>query len=205
VLRRFDSSGRRTLSLAAENIVSPLAWSPDGRSFAFSQLRLTPDRAAVVGSIWRTSPDGGRQRLTMTRAAPHHVWDSDPDWSPDGRRIAFARDPTGTGTGSTVIHVVDARRPGGPRRLVAGGQPDWSPDGTRIAFVRAGAVFTVRSDGRDLRRVTPLRNAVSPDYSPDGRRIAFSSRGSIWVVDVDGDNPLRVAFGAARLATVDWG
>jgi TolB protein len=67
--------------------------------------------------------------------------------------------------------------------------PQWSPDGTRIAFKRitgnrcdcdhAGlaALFTVRLDGTDLRRLTPWRldGGDEPDYSPDGRWILFLS------------------------------
>ena len=51
-------------------------------------------------------------------------------------------------------------------------------------------IFTVRSNGRDLRQITHVDgDAAGPDWSPDGRRIAFSlNECSVAVMDADGDN-----------------
>jgi hypothetical protein len=73
----------------------------------------------------------GGERITAT---PAH--DSQPDWSPDGRRIVFVREEPGHA--ASAIHVV-RRDGGGLERLTpAGGQvaitPAWSPDGRRIAY-----------------------------------------------------------------------
>ena len=73
----------------------------------------------------------GRNQENLTN---HPVYDRDPDWSPDGTKIAFVSGRDGAGS---QIHVMDADGknairltddPGGKR------DPDWSPDGSQIAF-----------------------------------------------------------------------
>ena len=77
--------------------------------------------------------------------------------------------------------------------------PQWAPSGSRMAFERADgergkrAIFTVRLDGTQLRRITPWRlDAAQPDYSPNGRWILFRShegsdtQGNIWLVHPNG-------------------
>src|SRR5262249_44532207 len=62
-------------------------------------------------SIWTMRPDGTRQRrLTAPNSATDH-----PDWSPDGRLIAFDKQFT---NGSSAIYVMD--RNGRHKRRVTG-------------------------------------------------------------------------------------
>ncbi len=71
--------------------------------------------------------------MRMERARAPSRAGSGPDWSPDGRRIAFDSDRDGNfevyamnadGSGVTRLTVRDAHDVG----------PAWSPDGRRIAF-----------------------------------------------------------------------
>jgi hypothetical protein len=74
---------------------------------------------------------------------------TDPDWSPDGKRLAFARDNglyTVSSSGRRPKRLTNsAGAPGADR------EPAWSPSGTRVAFVRFANIYTVRSDGSHLR------------------------------------------------------
>jgi Tol biopolymer transport system component len=131
------------------------------------------------------------RRLTRARSAD----DRDPDWSPDGRRIAFwreARVGTQPAPGSRpAIWVINADG-SGARLLTRGRWPAWSPDGKTIAYQRDG-IFLIAANGTRLRRLTS--RGGEPSWSPDGARIAYTNfngrHTEIRVMDADGTN-LRV-------------
>jgi len=138
------------------------------------------DKAADLFSIRVDGTDS--RRLTRTVQ-----WETDPAWSPDGRRLVFSRGRThchgGTCAGALDGSLWVASAGGGaPRRLTHGyldRWPTWAPDGQRIAFVRQDCcddapydgVYVVGADGRGLRRVLATR-AAGVDWSPDGAAIA---------------------------------
>ena len=113
---------------------------------------------------------------------------SDPQWSPDGRRLAFVRDEE--------IWVVEADG-GRLTRVVArpgsGREPRWSPDGHRLAFLsrRRGWSQVWVIDAPVPRRGRPARDPRPPEarpltepgidvdglaWSPDGGTMAVSAQ-----------------------------
>src|SRR4051794_380084 len=181
-----DGSQQRTVAVGAQP-----AWSPDGTRLAFVR----------GGDVYVQRLDGGAA-VRLTRGERHAGY---PAWSPDGRRVAFDSDRSGDF--EVYVVGVDGR---GLTNLT--NRPDafdfgaaWSPDGSRIAWVsnrdhaRAPVtcgdacefeLFTMRADGRDLRRVTRGGDApeLPPSWSPDGKRLAFASwdRGRVYVVPAAG-------------------
>ena len=125
-------------------------------------------------------------------------------WSPDGRRLAFARFRTDL-VDSANLWIAEGE--GTQRRMIThevGIQehPAWSPDGQWIAYSGGHGygtyeLYVVRPDGSQRRQLT--RNQAHdflPAWSPDGTQIAFSSDVSgeyeIWVVGADGSNLRQV-------------
>ena len=140
--------------------------------------------------IYLVKADGtGTRRLTVQPSS-----ETDPAWSADGKRIAFATDRDG----NREIYVMDADG-GATVRLTnepsADYHPSWSPDGLRIAFVseRDGnaEIYVVNADGSNPVRLTNHASRDSdPVWSPDSRRIAFTSerdsRAEVYIMDGDG-------------------
>ena len=103
------------------------------------------------------------------------------DWSPDGQKIAFISDRSGSWN-IWVIRLDGSH----PQALTADHQatsPTWNPDGTMIAYAtdrESGMRFwtdlwTMKSDGSFQKPLgqTPTLKDLVPSWSPDGKYIAF--------------------------------
>jgi Tol biopolymer transport system component len=107
---------------------------------------------------------------------------TEPAFSPDGKRIAFAR----AGSGIFVMKIAG----GGLRRLTSGAHdlyPVWSPDGKRIAFLRPykkdWRLHLMSPSGQGLRRLRFGPPAGRPSWTADGKSVFIPSRGSLEKVD----------------------
>lgn len=176
----------------------------------FSRLTGGSNRLVYQDSIrdlnvWRWhAASGGAE--TATPLAASTWWETHPAYSPDGRRVAFASNRTGTNeiwtvdaNGSNLKQVTFHRGP-----IVI--SPQWSPDGLRLAFSLQAAgnrdIYTVHADGSNPTRMTwETSQEENPSWSHDGRWIYFrSDRAGIaqfWKISTDGGNPVRVTTGQA--------
>jgi Tol biopolymer transport system component len=170
--------------------------------------------------LWLTSAHSNTERrLTTTRQG-----ESTPSWSPDGRRIAFARheqDANGVSLGSW-LYAIDPST-GTETLLTDSGSftsPNWSPDGDQLVFGGysfagdsdsiSNNIFTMPSRGGEIRQLTfgPFAD-TSPAWSPSGDRIAFSSnRGGpgsqIWLMNADGTDLHVIETALAYAQGPDW-
>jgi Tol biopolymer transport system component len=165
-------------------------WSPKGRRLAF-----VSERTSLV-----TTRADGSDRTLLYRKGPREL--ADAAWSPSGRRIAFTLWHYSNAVGSRVSDIYTIRRNATHlMRLTYTGRAsetdlDWSSE-NRLVFRRHQELFTMRPDGRQLRRLT--RNAVSdgePDWAPGGKRIVFV-RGTdqIWTMGLWGKNAEMITQG----------
>jgi TolB protein len=127
-----------------------------------------------------------------------------PVWSPDGKRIAFARNVRGpeyNGWGITDIYTMAADGTDVQRRTVNGDfyWIAWSPDGKTLAIsdglVYYGSIYLTSASG-DIKSPTFLvGDASSPSWSPDGKQIAYvhlsgdDGYDQAYVVNADGSDP----------------
>jgi Tol biopolymer transport system component len=158
--------------------------------------------------IYVTNPDTtGVARLTSDPST-----DTDPAWSPDGRRIAF----TSNRGGNDEIYLMGADGAGQTRLTASPGNDQnatWSPGGRNIAFLsnRDGdaEIFVMNEDGSGQTQLTS--NGVSdanPAWSPDATRIAFTSERDgnyeIYVMEVDGTDVTRLTTSPGRDVSPNW-
>jgi dipeptidyl aminopeptidase/acylaminoacyl peptidase len=143
--------------------------SPDGMRIAFDSSR------SGAREIWVTDAEGKQPRqVTFLRGRA-----TKPQWSPDGRSIAF--DAISGGRVRADIYVADAAG-GSPRALTADASvdmtPTWAADGQSIYFLsdRSGAweIWNVPASGGAARRVTE-GGAMRAQESSDGSTLFYAT------------------------------
>jgi dipeptidyl aminopeptidase/acylaminoacyl peptidase len=174
------SGGRPTLLLRVRRQLAEPAFAADGKTLLF--LRAGASAVAPFRLVaWRR---GGVPSVVGTRS-----------WTLTSPGVAWSqrRDRAAVST-ARGIELVD---PAGHARLVVAGTfdaPTWSADGSTLAFsgrrkradgLYVSDVWTVRPDGRGLRRVlTDPAPVYGESLSPDGTRLALSLRGKAELLDL---------------------
>ena len=159
---------------------SALAWTPDGKALVYS----------MQGSLWRQAIDSG----TAVQLTNGPGYDFQPDVSPDGNTVVFAR----YNADAIELNVLDLDS-GTIVAVTAGGdvnvEPRWSPDGAHLAFVStrqtgrfhvfvgefadgkltAHPVLPERESTVARYYYSPFDHELSPAWAPDGKSLFFVS------------------------------
>ena len=104
--------------------------SPEGDRVAYAVRTSTPDHKGYQSALWVCEVSSGRARQFTSGLKQ----DRDPRWSPDGTRLLFVSNRSGTP--QLWLIPLDGGEAEQRTYLPQGAtQPCWSPDGTRVLFV----------------------------------------------------------------------
>ncbi len=230
----FAPSGPPRVSVPRVCSWGNIAWVRDGQSLVYWDCNEGNAlwRVAVEGGPKERIELSGlkagfpaatasRDRLAFVRDVAHHsiyrfgggppvpilassADDQNPDFSPDGRRVAFASSRSSEEGGEIWLAGADGSSPTqlthGPGRRQ--GSPRWSPDGQKIAFHSQAVdgrwdIWTIDVDGGPAERLTHDPGDEShPSWSRDGRSVYFQSDREggpdVWRIPATGGNPERL-------------
>jgi Tol biopolymer transport system component len=203
------------------NVISGLAWIPDGTGIIYGSSRGNSVPYLPALSLWE-APLDGRPARPVTAA---DLWYEQPDVHPSGRvsavrkrmrfdvfRIPFGVDPT-----ENVRRALQVTHQTGQVLT-----PTAAPGDDEIAYLSDsgghGNLWVMSTQRGALRQITfetdPAVAMGVPVWSPDGKAIAFvSSKGNtgfdfgVWVVDPDGGNQRNIAplgLGVAWSPDGEW-
>ena len=151
--------------------------------------RLAYTRLSFIAGIWRFNGPNAPENATNhpEKVISSNGIDIAPQFSPDGKRVVFASDRSGTaeiwmtnGDGTSPVQLTSM---GGD--WLTTGDPRWSPDGKQIAFdsFRNGRwrIYTMTIESRIVRQLTTgIYDCADPSWSRDGRWVYFRSRDQVW-------------------------
>jgi Tol biopolymer transport system component len=180
------------------------------RDRARTTSRLIYVRGGLDPNIWRVemrAPGIGASPPVLAVAST--LVDANPQFSPDGERIAFQS----TRSGSLAIWIAD-HGGGNAWQLTSvkdgsSGSPRWSPDGKFIAFdSQHGGQWDIHvmsvSDGKPRQLTASNSDDIVPSFSHDGNWIYFASNRTgafeIWKVPVSGGEAVRVTHNGGFVA-----
>jgi Tol biopolymer transport system component len=229
-LQRLTADERRITSLAWTADGREIVFSSNrGGGFSLWRVALsggTPERVAVTGqnayspaisrqgdrlvynvsfldsNIWRIdNSNAADHQASPTRLISSSRQDHSPQFSPDGKKIAFVSDRSG----SDEIWLCE-RDGSHPVQLTffdgtVSGTPRWSPDGQQIVLDARPAgnadIYVVSAEGGKPRPVTlEPSHDVMASWSRDGRWLYFCSNRSgayqIWKVPAAGGQAIQV-------------
>jgi Tol biopolymer transport system component len=219
-----DGTDQIRLTSGPEEHGGPV-WSPDGTKIAYDTQSAPGAANPTIRDIYVMDANGLNQS-NLTGYESSITLSVQPDWSPDGSKIAFAAYSSLTSTTAPNIHVMNAD--GSNITVIDSGYndaiPSWSSDSSKIAFFTSrdgghgdSEVFIMDSDGSNPMNISnnPVVFGVDnsgwesdPSWSPDGNKIAFASHRSgffdIWVMDADGSNQVNLTDQPTYDASPAW-
>ena len=172
--------------IGLKRVGSP-AISPDGRFVAYTVREPDWDANSYKTEIWLVEVASGRaHQLTNSKKSS-----GSPDWSPDGKRLAFTSDR------NEKQHIwLISPDLGEAEQLTTdedgvGGAFAWSPDGKQIAYVKADPKSDASKD-RDKK------------YGEFEIVDADQRLSHIWVIDLATKKSRRLTQGAFTVGSFTW-
>ncbi|HFE65437.1 MAG TPA: S9 family peptidase, partial [Caldithrix sp.] len=188
---RFNIQGEETTDLTPGDYDSPsfslggsagFAISPDGKEICYVSNH-DPDPASTTNKdLWLVPADGGTAKNITDE---NEAYDGDPEYSPDGRYIAYRMQRIPGFEADRFLLAIYDRRSGQKRVLtesfdnwVEGFQ--WAPDSRSIYFVAQVKghfpLYQVALKNSKIRKVLDVKTINAFALSPGGKWVAVSRR-----------------------------
>ena len=183
-----------------ESSVNGELWSFSTMSFPDNRIVYSTNKDGNFEIYSANKFDSSRVKLTNR---PFRDWH--PRLNPNMDKIAFSSDE------NIQPHIYTMNRDGSNISKVTtlpiagyhnyGTGFSWSPDGGKLLYSNYAKLYSVRSDGSDLRVITTAptdRHFRECEYAPQGDKITALSIGvniydsEIYVMDSDGNNPVQI-------------
>jgi Tol biopolymer transport system component len=170
-LFRWDARTGQQVRLTTGRRARDPAVSPDGRRVAYSQN----ERSESVLAVMDLAPDAP---ATVVWRGERYDQAYQPEWSPDGTRIAFSAWRHGGLRDILIVDVATGKIDEVTHDRAVDMHPVWSADGTLLYFDsdRTGIsnIYAFDVHDRSTWQVTNvLGGAFTAEPSPDGTRLAF--------------------------------
>lgn len=222
-----ESKEKKRLTEGEFSASSP-NWSPDGKWIAYTASKSSSQESAWTdisdfsnSDIFLVAATGGTARQLTTNPGP----DSNPQWSPDGKWIAFNSSESNWAAKSNVLLI--SVEGGEAKNLTAdfiesAQSVNWSADGKTIYFGSGvglySHIYSVPTTGGKVAQISKgNRNYGQFDLSADGKWMAFTLNDSrtsddIWISSSTGEsarqlttvNPQIKDFAIADAEIVKW-
>src|SRR5229473_1958303 len=173
----FDVASKKVTQVTSGDFDdSEPAWSPDGKSLAFTSNRSTPDPDRNYNSdIWVVAADSTDKGAHLTQITTNPGPDRSPAWSPDGKWIAFVTQTDVKAMIYATHHLALAPSSGGEAKVLTLAfdrsvrRPRFSADGRAIYFIAdddgTQNLFRIAASGGEVSR--PIGGPLSvASYSP---------------------------------------
>lgn len=159
----FERGPARRITVGRGSDNTTPAFSPDGRRLAFTSGRVGHPE------IYISDADGTNAELLTSYSFGDQNYRANPDWSPDGRLIAFQAQQT---DGRFQLNTISLRDRSVKQLTSEGSNEDasWAPDSRHLIFssTRTGTkqLFVIDSESGRWRQLTRNGGVRLPAWSP---------------------------------------
>ena len=167
--------------------------SPDGKKAVYCVTHVDAEKLEEHGSLWLLDLDSDQARQLTAGITNDHS----PEWSPDGKKIAFLSSRGGSPQiyiipvdGGEALPLTELKKP-------IGAGPLWSPDGKYLAFT-AGPEMDPPPDPEKPYRVT--RHV----YRFNGMGLVAPIVQDVYVLSVEGGEPKQLTDDDWMSANLQW-